>query len=993
MTPDLWQQVERIYHAALAEAPEARAAFVARACGGDAALQKEVESLLAQASAAGVLERSVGGLVAPPRETLPAMVGRRLGAYEVQQLLGAGGMGAVYRATDRRLNRDVAVKVLLPALTGQADGLARFGREAQLLAALNHPNIAHVHGLEDVDGHPALVMELVEGPTLADRLAPGPLPMDETLPIARQIVEALEAAHAAGIVHRDLKPANIKVRDDGTVKVLDFGLAKAFQRDGTGGPGATSSPTISMHATAAGIILGTAAYMSPEQARGRPVDKRADIWAFGAVLYEMLTGRRAFHADDTSDTLALVLTKDPDWTLLPVTTPAPIRRLVRRCLERDPKRRVPDIGVARLEIDEALTTPAGDAAVAGVSRERAPHYAWRGMVPIGAGAALVAAVAAGATWLIARPAPPPSPVARFGIALPADQQLAISFNDRDLSVSPDGTQLAYTAGARSQLMVRALDRLEPLPLGGITDARAPFYSPDGRWIGYFDRLDEGIRSGPVIDGTLKKVPMAGGPPIVIAAVTGASRGASWGPDDAIVFATSDRSTGLLRVAAGGGEPEVLTRPDADNGEEDHHHPAVLPGGRGVLFTVASRGQIRRQVAVLDLGTGRWTTVIRSGRQAEYIETGHVIYVDGGALWAVRFDAATLQTVGDPSPVLERIAQTQAAANLAVSRSGTLAYALGGDRAGLSLVWVDRQGREQPVAVPWRGYFQPRLSPDGRTIAVSINDGRGSELWLADSSLQTWTPLPFDQHGAFSVWSADNRFLIFNAPSGSTAHVVRRAANGTGAEERLTTADLSQRPIAMSPDGKRLVLERYSPKSSYDLMVLSLDDPAISTGTGAPSSPLLDSPSDERNAAIAPDGGWMAYESNKSGQFQVYVKPFPNVKDAEHQISRAGGRTPVWAPGGGELFFITGDALMAVRVQLTPEFRAGNPTALFEARSLVLDGRQLLSNTARTFDVSRDGRFLMLKDSAVPADGGAAAPGIILVQNWFEELRTLLPASR
>jgi serine/threonine-protein kinase len=516
-------------------------------------------------------------------------------------------MGEVYRARDGRLNRDVAIKVLRPGVVDAADRLARFEREAQLLAALNHPNIAQVHGLEEAEGHPALVMELVEGPTLADRIGAGALPLDEALPIARQIVEALEAAHAAGIIHRDLKPANVKVREDGTVKVLDFGLAKAFDRDGASGPGARTSPTISMHATAAGIILGTAAYMSPEQARGRAVDKRADIWAFGAVLYEMLTGRRAFDADDTSDTLALVLTKDPDWTALPASTPASIRRLVRRCLERDPKRRVPDIGVARLEIDEAMAAPADDPVV--VPREQTGNSGavWRWMLAFGAGAAL-AAVAAGAAWVLARPATASPPVTRFGITLPPDQPLAVSINDRDLAVSPDGTHVVYTAGAESRLMVRALDRLDPQPLGGITNARAPFVSPDGRWVGFFDRLDEGVTTGPIVRGVLRRVPIAGGPPMTIAQVTGASRGASWGPDDAIVFATSDPATGLLRVPAAGGEPEVLTTPDTSGGEEDHHLPSMLPGGRGILFPSSAgnrpRDEWRYSIRARDDGS-RW----------------------------------------------------------------------------------------------------------------------------------------------------------------------------------------------------------------------------------------------------------------------------------------------------------------------------------------------------------------------------------------------------
>ena len=917
--------------------------------------------------------------------------GSRVGPYEIVSPLGAGGMGEVYRARDSRLNRDVAVKVVRPALVQDAAHLARFQREAQLLAALNHPNVAQIHGVEDAGDYRAIVMELIEGPTLADRLAVAALPLDEVLAIARQIVEALEAAHSNGIIHRDLKPANIKVRDDGVVKVLDFGLAKAFEQDSAAGASATTSPTISMHATVGGIILGTAAYMSPEQARGKPVDKRADIWAFGAVLYEMLTGRRAFDADDTSDTLALVLTKDPDWAALPPSTPPAIRRLLRRCLERDRKQRLPDIAAARLEIDDAMTMPKEDAA--GASHAGAPHAGWRWLLPFAAGAVLVAIVAAGMTAM-RRPTPLSPAVARFGINLPVDQQLAISFNDRDLAVTPNGTHVVYTAGAESQLVVRALDRLDPMPLAGATNARAPFISPDAQWVGFFDRLDEGITTGPVVGGALKRVPIGGGPPIVIAPISGGSRGATWGDDDAIIFATSDPATGLLRVAARGGEPEVLTRPDPKNDERDHHYPSLLPEGRGVVFTVVPGGPQRR-VAVLDLKTGQARTLIRSGSQARYLETGHIVYEDGGALWAVRFDVTTLDVVGDPVPVLERVTWSTATANLAFSRNGLLVYAPSagaGDRR--SLVWVDRHGAESPIGSPQRRYLLPRLSPDGSRVAVSINDGRELGYWTWDFSLAKLTPLQAgpEPFGSFSVWSADGRHLIV----GGASKLYRRAVDGTGSDEHLTDASpdaRQRRAVAVSPDGSKLIFEQLMTGGSYDLMVLSLDDAVRSNAAPANrTSTLLGTPSDERNPSFAPDGRWIAYESNRTGQFQVYVRPFPNVGDADHQISTAGGRTPLFAPDGREVFFVSGSALMSAPVQLTPAFRAGNPAKLFDTSSVILDGRRM-GNTGRTFDVSRDGgRFLMLKDDEAAAAEQAVRPNIIVVQNWFEEVKARLGAS-
>jgi serine/threonine-protein kinase len=747
-----------------------------------------------------------------------------------------------------------------------------------------------------------------------------------------------------------------------------------------------------MHATAAGIILGTAAYMSPEQARGRPVDKRADIWAFGAVLYEMLTGRRAFDADDTSDTLAFVLTKEPDWTALPSATPALIHRLVRRCLEKDPKRRVPDIGVARLEIDEALATPAGSSAFAAATHSEAQPAARRWLVPFVAGVALAAVAAAVVAWVASRPAPTSSAVTRFGITLPLDQPLAISFNDRDLAVSPDGRHLVYTAGAQAQLMVRAFDRLDPQPLIGITNARAPFVSPDGRWVGFFDWLDEGITSGPVVSGVLRKVPIAGGPPLVIATITGASRGAVWGPDDSIVFATSDRTTGLLRVAASGGEPEVLTRPATNQGEQDHHFPSPLPGGRGLLFTIVGQG--RRGVAVLDLRTGQWRTLIPSGTQAAYVDTGHLVYLEGGAFWAVPFDVAALDIAGDPVPVIESVTRfipaNEATANLAISNHGTLVYAPvegGGTR---SLVWVDRRGAEEPITAGQQPFMHPRLSPDGARVAVVTSGPRGFEYWTWDFAVQRLTPLQFGPSGSFTVWSRDSRYLIFNpinspinSSSGRT-RLSRRAVDGTGTAEPLTDGDRTQRPVDISPDGRRIVFEQYTPTNSYDLMVLALDAPSTDPGR---TSPLLDTAADERNASIAPDGRWIAYESNKSGRSEIYVRPFPNVGDAEHPITTEGGRTPVWSLAGGELFFVSGSGLMAVAVQTTPSLRVGNPTRLFEAQSRILDGRRL-GNTGRTFDVSRDGqRFLMLKGAAA-AD--SALPSIVVVQNWFEELLAKMP---
>ena len=909
--------------------------------------------------------------------------GTRLGPYEILTLIGSGGMGEVYRARDSKLGRDVAVKVLLPAFANDPDRLARFSREAQVLASLNHPTIANIHGLEDTDGTRAIVMELVEGPTLADRIAAGAISLEEALPIARQIAEALEAAHEKGIIHRDLKPANIKVRTDGTVKVLDFGLAKAFDPTGSPSSNATMSPTISLRATQAGVILGTAAYMSPEQAKGKPVDKRADLWSFGCVLFEMLTGRRPFVGETISDVLAKIIERDPDWNALPAKTPRSVRTLLRRCLEKDPRRRLDSGAVARLEIEEASNTPATNGISVGDVNQDVHPARWPLWAPV-AVAVLAAVVGAIATWTVTRPALAPSPiVSRFAITLPPAQPLAFSINDRDVAISADGTRLVYTAGDQAQLMVRAFDQLDAVPLTGIANARAPFLSPDGRWIGFFDRLDEGFTTGPVVQrGALRKVSTSGGPPIAIWQMTGASRGASWGPDDSIVFATSDLSTGLLRVAASGGEPEVLTRPDAAKGERDHYFPSVLPGARGVLFTITAGDVADRQVAVLDLKTGQRRTLIRSGSQAEYVETGHLVYTDGGALWAVRFDLATLNVLGDPALLSEQVL-TLGAADFTISRRGTLVYVPVGGGTSRSLVWVTRQGAEEPIAAPPRGYVIPRLSPDRKRVALQISD-QSHEIWTWDFAREKLTRLTFGPSGNYGpLWTPDGRHIIFGSPrdAPNRSNLYRRAADGTGIDERLTTSVHAQRTNAISPDGTRLVLEEERPPAGFDFMLLSLD--------GTPRvEPLLQTPFDERNAAISPDGRWMAYESNESSQSQIYVRPFPNVADAQYLISSGGGRTPAWAPNGHDLFFVNRTSIMAVTVQLTPTFSASTPTKLFDAHSILLDGRFTTNGgTIRTYDVSRDGqRFLMIKENAGSSDGNAPLAGMIVVQNWFEELK-------
>jgi serine/threonine-protein kinase len=907
--------------------------------------------------------------------------GSRLGPYEILAAIGAGGMGEVYRAKDTRLKRDVAIKVLLDAFTQDVDRLARFQREAELLATLNHPNIAGIYGLEDSGGVRALVLEFVEGPTLAERIealrAEGRgLPLDEALAIARQIADALEAAHEKGVIHRDLKPANIKVTPDGTVKVLDFGLAKMLEREAAASS-LTMSPTLSVHATYAGVILGTAAYMSPEQARARPLDKRTDIWAFGCVLFEMLTGRIAFQGEDLTDTIATVVKNDPDWNALPPDLPEQVRLLVKKCLEKDPRARISDIGVAKFLMTETIApSSAAPSAIAAPPPRRRQVLAERAVVLL-AGIALTAMAGWGAMRYAAEPARP----VRFSIVPPAGLPLSIQGTVRDLTISPDGSQIVYRAGGASpsQLVVRALDQLEGRPLAGLGGARSPFISPDGHWVGFFT---DGA------GGEIKKVSITGGPPVTLCKYSGFPRGASWGPDNTIVFATSDRATGLMSVPAGGGEPKVLTKPDASSGEANHLFPFVLPGGRAVLFTITAQGQPieNAQIAVLDLKTGQKKTLIRGGSYAEYVETGHLVYAVAGTLRAVRFDVGRLTVEGDAVPVAEQVTTLgNGAGQFALAHNGTLVYVPGGAVGGIaprSLVWVNRQGREDPIKAPPRTYTYPRISPDGTRVALDIRD-QENDVWIWDLKRETLARLTFDPGpDQAPVWTPDSRRVIFSSGSG-TQNLYWKAADNTGTIERLTTSPNQQFPTSISPDGRSLVLQDASPKTQVDIALLAL--------TGAPATgsrraePLISTPFVERNPQISPDGRWLAYESNESGLYQIYVRPFPNVDSGRWQLSTSGGTRPVWARNGSELFYLdSGPALTVVTVQTKGStFGAGNPTKLFDMRYFVTNGGPV-------YDVSPDGqRFLMIKENAT---GDSSTPAsMVVVEHWFEELKARVSA--
>jgi eukaryotic-like serine/threonine-protein kinase len=913
--------------------------------------------------------------------------GLRIGAYEIVSPLGVGGMGEVYRARDTKLNRDVALKVLPEAFSLDPDRLARFKREAQVLASLNHPNIAHIHGLEDSTAISALVMELVEGPTLADRIAKGPIPLDEALPIAGQIAEALEAAHEQGIIHRDLKPANVKVRADGTVKVLDFGLAKALEPTTASVPvNVTASPTITSPAmmTGVGAILGTAAYMAPEQARGKTVDKRADIWAFGCVLYEMLSGRRAFAGEDVSDTLAYVITKDVDWSALPADTPAHIHRLLRRCIEKDPKRRLRDIGEARIALeDSGLRDELPGAATAAAAGPQ-PSIARRAL-PWVAGLAAGSAVAALITWTMTRPRAAASrPVQRFTVTTPSTIRYVGELGGM-LAISPDGTRLVYPAieAGKRLLYIHSFDQFDAQPIRGTDDAFNPFFSPDGEWIAFFTAAGT-TSSG----GKLKKVSVRGGAPLTVAD-TNTPTGV-WNADGTIVFTRGEADgMSLFRVPAAGGTPTRLTTPE--QALSRHAWPDALPGGRNILFSIATgTGNFEdSHIAVLSLDTGKYRTIVEQGYGARYVPSGHIVYALAGNLMAVPFDAGRLETTGPPVPIVEGVRGRVVTGEVlfGVSATGFLVYAPGASRGPeRTLVWVDRSGKEEPIPVPPREYVYPRLSPDGTKIALDIRD-QGADIWVWDFERRTLTQLTFDPAtDASPVWTPDGKRIIFaSARASNILHLYWQAADGTGQAERLLETTLPQVPQSISPDGARLVFRQVNPKTAMDLYTLPL------TGERR-TVPLLQTSFSEQNAEISSDGRWVAYQSNESGQVEVFVRPFPNTDGGKWKISTSGGTRPLWSRDGRELFYMTMSdnlpRLMAATISAGAGFSASAPHMLFEGRYYAVVG----GTPGRTYDVSPDGkRFLMIKD--LGSETTSTDAPLVVVLNFFDDLRRIAPATK
>jgi serine/threonine-protein kinase len=896
--------------------------------------------------------------------------GTRIGTYEIQSPLGAGGMGEVYRARDARLHRDVAIKILPDAFACDSDRIARFEREAHVLASLSHPNIAAIYGIEEGEGIRALVLELVEGPTLADRIADGPVALDDAVAIAKQIAEALEAAHDQGVIHRDLKPANVKLTEKGIVKVLDFGLAKALDRDASA-TGVTMSPTITSPAvTGAGVILGTAAYMAPEQAKGRAADKRSDVWAFGCVLFEMLAGKRAFDGEDATDVIAAIVRAEPQWGALPATIPPHVRTLLRRCLEKERRRRIGDLSTVLYVLGEAsAAAPAPDLGrTPGRGRLRllATHA-----VTLVAGSALV-----GGAWFLLRPESPQ--LSRLTLVPPQNAALTIHGIDPDVAISPDGQRVVYVAGGGAQIIVRPLHQLEPTALSGLGEPRSPFLSPDGQWVGFFDGTS-----------TMKRVAITGGPAITIAQIDGSGpRGATWGPDDTVIFASNSIASGLQRLPTGGGAPTVLTRPDRKAGEFDHMWPQFLPGGKAVLFTIAPLAGTpdNSQIAVLDLESGKIKVVLAGGTYAQYVESGHLVYAAAGTLRAVGFDLDRLETIGTPVPVISSVLTTVAGAgDFAVSTNGTLVYvprtevAGGGSLNARTLAWVDRQGAEEELkGLPVRAYNYARLSPDGARIAVDIRD-QENDIWTLDPARGTLTRLTFDPtQDRLPHWMPDGKRIVFSSQRSGVSNLFIQAADGTGAPQQVSVGEYDQFPTSVTRDGSQIIVWDNGPTPG--VMMLSLVG-----GADRKLRPLVQTMAMERNGELSPDGRWLAYESNASGRTEIYVRPFPDTNAGHWQISTGGGTRPMWSRSGLELFYVapSPESMMSVAVEATTTWSHRTPVKLFE-RLLTWGG-----TNGRSFDQSLDGkRFLVIKAAGSTPSRPAGDASIVVVQNWFAELKAM-----
>jgi serine/threonine-protein kinase len=889
------------------------------------------------------------------------MIGTKLAHYEITNHLGTGGMGEVYQATDTKLGRSVAIKLLPAAFAMDADRLSRFRREAQVLASLNHPNIAHVYGIEESGDTRCIVMELVHGETLQERIKKGPIPVDDTLAIAKQIAEALEAAHDKGVIHRDLKPGNIMLTNDGRVKVLDFGLAKAYETNPSN-PTMSNSPTIaSIAATNAGVILGTAAYMSPEQARGRNVDRRADIWAFGVVLYEMLTGRQLFQGDELADTLAQVLTSEPEWQLVPVN----MRRLLKSCLQKDPLRRLHDIRDAWQLLDEDAPP---QAAVTPAVKTRLP---W-------AVAAVLAVALVGVSWiawLATRPAAHPL------MNLSVDMGPDAAFDDSQriaFILSPDGARLVFAskAGGKRQLSVRQLAQTSATLLAGTENATDPFFSPDGQWIGFF------------AGGNLKKIPVTGGSAITLCE-TGGERGGTWGEDHNIIFGTT--RSGLLRVSDAGGTPQPLTQLDTQSGESTHRFPQILPGGSAVLFTASSTNVNfnNATIEVLSLKTMKRKTLQRGGFFGRYVAvsgSSYLLFVRNNMLFATPMDLGTLDLTGPEETILGSVVNFQGAAHFDVSSTGALVYVSGkSSSAEWRIGWLDATGKTQPLKAQGQ-YYTPRFSPDGMRLALTVV-GETNDVWSYDWQRDQPSRLSFTPGvNNHPVWTPDGKGIVYRSASGNDFRLYWIRSDGSSSAVLLKESKKDMTPHSFSPDGKYLVFtEQGGAESGADILTLSIDWTDPEHPKAGPTAAFLRTPVLEYNAMFSPDGRWIAYGSSEGPTPEIYVRPFPaNPSGGKWQISSGGGNYPIWSQNGRELFYQGSDAIMVVGYAVKGSTFVPDKPHVWSDRPLF----RPIGTAESSYDLDPNGKRFAVFESTEAAQ--KADTHVNLLLNFGEELRRRVP---
>jgi serine/threonine protein kinase/Tol biopolymer transport system component len=909
--------------------------------------------------------------------------GSKLGPYEIVAPLGAGGMGEVYRARDSKLSRDVALKVIPQAFAHDEQRMARFQREAQVLASLNHTHIASIYGFEESGGVRALVMELVEGPTLAERIKQGAIPIEEALPIAKQIAEALECAHERGIVHRDLKPANIKLTHDGKVKVLDFGLAKALL-DGSSSQDISNSPTLTMASTKEGIILGTAAYMSPEQAKGKAVDRRSDIWSFGVVLFEMLTGEQTFGGETVSDALAAIIKDSPDWNSLPKSTPRAIRDLLQRCLQKDPRQRLQAIGDARIAIEEVLSGAVQDTASTSevaASASLPAAQSWRRFVPWAIAAVLGVALFVSLFALREASQPSARRIVELSMSIPPDQQLDRG-NGPAVVISPDGSRFVYATreggSGAGRLYVREMDKSAALLLDGAGSAASPFFSPDSQWIGFFN------------DGKLKKISVRGGAAIALCDVAG-FRGGAWGEDGTII-APLQFTSALYRVRADGSKPELITHLDKARSETTHRWPQLLPGGKAVLFTASADNNFfgRAAVEAASLETGTPKLLVENAYFGRYLPGGYLAYVSQGTVFVVPFDAQGLKVTGAAIPVLQGVDAdlSNGGAQISFSDGGAAVYLSGGalDR-NPNVVLLDRKGNASVLMNDQPEAASPSLSPDGKRLAFQKTTG----VWIHDLARGTTSPLnPGAAPAIFPVWTADGERLAYERPEGTGAAAVQgiywKRSDGSGEEEALTPLrrNVNVAPSSWSPDGQTLAIYGFSEKdgSCCEMWTVTMNE------KGKPQEPrrFPFQESSIENGILprfSPDGHWVAYVSTELGIPQVYVVPFPG-SGGKWQVSADGGSEPRWSKTGHEIFYVRGSSVIAVPYSVEKNsFQLGKPEKLF-------DGVELRAPFT-SYDVMPDGQHFVMFQFAGGRSALLSQPTVVL--NWFDEARKQVAAGQ